>query len=133
MLSISLRWDNPEKTVLIYAFPANWTWQDFYQVKEQADKMLDDVPHNVVLVFDMTQTLAIPTSAISQARSLIDRAHPRGKPIILVGTNLVIRALLGLVSKFNPRTEELILAVTTLEEARSWVAKNRPSSSLPPQ
>lgn len=122
-MTIDLSWDNDERKALLYHFPEQWTWEEFYGVKVEADKILDEVDYNVVLIFDMTSTRSIPSGVLSQARWLIGRAHPRGKPIVLVGTNLVIQAMLNLVNKFNKNAGELIQAVSTLDEARELVHK----------
>jgi tRNA A37 N6-isopentenylltransferase MiaA len=128
-MDIDLSWDNNEHKALLYQFPDQWTWEDFYNVKIKADKLLDDVDYNVVLIFDMTSTRSIPSGVLAQARWLISRAHPRGKPIVLVGTNMVIQAMLNLVNKFNKNAPDLIMAVSTVEQARKFV-QNRDNTLL---
>ncbi len=122
-MAINLSWDDQECKALMYQFPEQWTWEDFYNVKTEADKLLDEVNHNVVLIFDMTTTRSIPSGVLAQARWLISRAHPRGTPIVLVGTNLVIQAMLNLVNKFNLSANDLLKAVATVEEARNYVKR----------
>lgn len=122
-MSINVRWDDEDYRALLYEFPEHWTWEDFYNVKVQADELLDTVDYNVVLIFDMTTTRSVPAGVLAQARWLISRAHPLGKPIVLVGTNLIIQAMLNLVNKFNLSAGDLLKAVATVEEARDYVRR----------
>lgn len=122
-MTIKLSWDNEERTALLYQFPEKWTWDDFYVIKKQADVMLDELDHSAALIFDMSLTRSIPTGVLSQSKKLLDNAHPHGTPIILVGTSLIIQAMLNLVGKFNLRATELILAVNTVDQAREIVRK----------
>jgi hypothetical protein len=119
-MTIELGWDNDLHTALLYQFPQKWTWDEFYSVKVEADALLDQSSHDVVLIFDLTATEGIPSGALMQARTLIRRAHPRGKPIVLVSSNMVIVAMLNLVNRFNMGATDIIKAVATLEEARQF-------------
>lgn len=65
----------------------------------------------------MSATRQIPPGALTQGRNLLKRAHPRGKPIILIGTNRMIEALLSMVNRLNPGAKSLFLAVPSLDAA----------------
>lgn len=120
---IRLRWLDDQQNALVYSFPEQWSWEDFYTVKTEADTWLDSRDHDVVLLFDMTLTLAIPPGALAQSRYLIDKIHPRGKPIILIGKNRMIPPLLSMAARFNPSISQLIRTVPTFEEALKVVAQ----------
>ncbi len=122
-MAIELAWVNDENNALHYQFPPNWTWDDFYRVKAEADALLDDCDHDVVLLFDMADTAKIPAGALTQGRNLLKRAHPRGKPIILIGTNRMIEALLNMVNRLNPGDKNLLLAVPTFDDALKLLAQ----------
>ena len=122
-MAIHLGWLDNQQAALLYAFPEQWSWDDFYAIKIEADTWLDQCNHDVVLLFDMSKTLAIPPGALAQGRYLIGKAHPRGKPIILIGKNRMISALLSMVARFNPNINHLIRTVPTLDEARKVVAQ----------
>ena len=122
-MAIELGWLDDQKAALLYTFPEQWVWDDFYTVKEEADTWLDECSHDVVLLFDMSATRAVPPGALAQGRYLIGKAHPRGKPIILIGKNRMIAALLSMAARFNPNLNHLIRTASTLEEARSFIAR----------
>jgi hypothetical protein len=125
-MTIDLRWLDNQQTALLYTFPEKWTWDDFYAVKAQADVWLDACDHDVVLLFDMSVTRTIPPGALSQGRYLIGKAHPRGKPIILIGGNRMIAALLNMAARFNPNLTHLIRTAPTFDEAHKFVAQPNP-------
>ncbi len=116
-MAIRVSWYNDNRTALLYRFPQEWTWDTFYAVKAEADRLLDAVDYPVVLIFDMTETCAIPSGALFQARTLISRAHPRGKPIMLVSTNAVVEAMYNLVSRLHVGIHDWIKLVATFDEA----------------
>jgi hypothetical protein len=123
-MAIELDWlDENQKGALVYSFPEQWAWQDFYDIKTEADKWLDLCDHDVALLFDMAKTRSIPPGALAQGRYLIGKAHPRGKPIILIGKNRMIGALLNMATRFNPNIGSLIRTASTLDEAREVVTK----------
>jgi hypothetical protein len=122
-MTIGLDWLDDQKSALVYGFPETWAWQDFYTVKTEADTWLDQCEGEVALLFDMSKTLAIPPGALAQGRYLIGKAHPRGKPIILIGKNRMIAALLSMATRFNPNIGSLIRTASTLDEARAIITK----------
>lgn len=121
-MTIKLEWLDEQKSALVYQFPERWAWDDFYAVKTEADQWLDTCEWDVALLFEMSETRAIPPGALAQSRYLIGKTHPRGKPIILIGRNRMIEALLKMASRFSPNIGSLIRTASTLDEAREFVA-----------
>lgn len=122
-MSIKLSWLDDQQAALLYAFPEQWSWEDFYTVKAEADKWLDQCSHDVVLLFDLSKSRTIPPGALAQSRYFVSRAHPRGKPIILIGRNHMISSLLNMAARFNPNISKLICTAPTFEEARKVIAQ----------
>ncbi len=121
-MPVNVSWYNEQKTALHYAFSPDWTWDDFYTVKPQADAMIGETAHDVALILDLTESrLGLPTSTLTNIRALLASAHPREKPIILVGSNPLIRTIVLLVGRiFKPLKPLLLFA--TMEETRAFIS-----------
>jgi hypothetical protein len=122
-MSIKLSWLDDQQAALLYVFPEQWSWEDFYNVKVEADKWLDQCSHDVVLLFDMSKSRSIPPGALARSRYLVSKAHPRGKPIVLIGENHLIASLLNMAARFHPNIRRLICTAPTLEEAQKVIAQ----------
>ncbi len=122
-MAITLHWLDDQKTALVYRFPEKWAWEDFHAVKLDADRWLDECDHDVVLLFDMSMTLTVPPGVLAQGRYLVSKAHPRGKPVILISKNRMIGALLSMAARFDPNISKLIRTAPTPEEAHKVVAQ----------
>lgn len=122
-MAIKLSWYKDDHAALLYTFPTHWTWQDFYDVKQEADLLLDALDDDLPLILDLRRSNGLPTGAINQGNRLVTARHPRGKPIILVGMNPIIRAMLSLVNQVNPLAETLLLAVSTMDEADEYLRR----------
>src|SRR5689334_8333352 len=80
-------WDNDEKTIIRMEVSGRWTWDEMYQASESGFAMLDSVAHTVYPILDFSQSLGMPPNAITHARNMMGRQHPRTGMTVFVGAN----------------------------------------------
>jgi len=124
-MAIEIQWWNDTKRVLLYTFPKQWTWDDFYQCKLKADAMLeavDEHDHDIVLLFDMRESGPLPSNVFGLSRNVFRRAHPRGKPIIGVTGSRTVSGVVDMVRRFLPENEtERFQMVHSIDEAADLI------------
>jgi hypothetical protein len=86
-MSIIVEWDNSEKTVLHFVFKNRWSPEEFFQVVEQSNQMVDQVEHDIGIIIDMRESGFLPSSLMPDLRSMSARSHARMRKIVLVTSN----------------------------------------------
>jgi hypothetical protein len=125
LVKIDVGWRDEDKRVLLYTFPEQWLWVDFFQCKEIADAMLDAVDeHNrsIILLFDMRASGPLPSNSFEIARNVFRTAHPRGRPLIGVVENQTITMMVNMVRRFLPERErERLMLFTSMATADAFI------------
>lgn len=125
-MPITLEWDNPEKTIIHMKVEGRWTWDEMYQSSIDGYKMLDSVPHRVCSLLDFTQAQGIPSNAITHARNMMNKQHPRTGLTVMVGVSPLFLNLWRVfvrVYMLFAREQDFTFA-GSLEEARTIIAED---------
>ncbi len=134
-MPINLEWDNPDKTVLRMDVIGRWTWDEMYQASHEGYKMLDAVPHRVCSLIDFSASQGIPSNAITHARNMMGKQHPRTGLTVMVGVSPLFlslwRVFVRVYALFS-REQDFTFA-GSLEEARAILAEdiNHLANTLP--
>ena len=124
-MPVTIEWDNPEKTIVRMEMIGNWTWDEARAGADKGYAMLNSVTYEVGTIIDFSQGSGLPASALSNARSMIQRRHPRTGLTVFVGANAVFMALWNVFSKvYNlfARKQNSVFA-PSVEAARGILAK----------
>ncbi|MBN2305085.1 MAG: hypothetical protein JXQ72_11435 [Anaerolineae bacterium] len=124
-MSISVAWDNSEKTAIRYDFDPMWTWQDFVAATQEDDALFDSVDHTVHLVLNMQQIKTFPSNPLQHLKRLSGHLNPQLGLIVCVGNNAWATKVLEIFYKvYGQRAEGLtgVESVHTLDEARQIIA-----------
>lgn len=129
---IVVEWANTEKNIVIWRFPSQWSWDDFYAAKKEVDIMIDGVEGIVDSIFLTSKEQKIPSGAIAHLKNIITQRHERHEMIILVGSKMFLSALLNLILKFVPSVQTQLHYVITDAEAYAIIeeAQQRRINSL---
>ena len=124
-MPVTIEWDNPEKTIVRMEMIGNWTWDEARAGADKGYVMLDSVDYEVGTIIDFSQGTSLPPSALANARSMIQRRHPRTGLTVFVGANAVFLSLWSVFSKVYSlfaRKQNSVFA-GTVEEARTLLSK----------
>lgn len=119
-MGITVEWDNPEKTVLVFTNSGDQSWEEFFAGVKKVNEMIRSVPHDVALIIDGRDLKSIPPSAMTHFRNALD-SLPSTTRVIGVVNSPFIRAIGNIMQKI---TKIGMLSVSTIEEARALAYKH---------
>ncbi len=129
-MSVTVQWDNAEKTIIYQTFDGRWTWPDFHAVWDEVTTMAKGIDHPIDFIVDMRRSHLIPDQVFRQMRRVgSDTLDARIGLNVIVGANTFVQTFWSLFCRIYgdaARTFKVDFA-TTPEEAREIIAKNRPA------
>jgi hypothetical protein len=130
-MSIDVRWENDEHTLVLWTFPPQWTWEDFFKAKEVSDGMVRDLPYVVDIIGNLTRSSVLPKGAIGTYSSSTKSSPKNTGIIVLVGTNAFVKLMVGTFSKLIPFgvPGASFLFADTVEGAKDLIAARRTVSA----
>jgi hypothetical protein len=115
-MSISVIWDNEEKTALRFQ-RSQWEWTQFHEAFQEARAMLDTVEHGVDVIVDLTNAKLGASNLLSHTRTLAElQQHPAVGTVIVVGADTFAQALYHSANAGRPKAE-LFQFAQTLDQA----------------
>lgn len=123
-MTISVIWDNPEKTTIRFIFEGKWKLDDLYPVLDEHSTMMSSIDHIVDAIVDMRASPVIPSNVLS-IRSRQERKRPQNNGIsVVVGGGAFVKTIALMYQKLVSTNMSMNFA-DTLEEAREIIEKNR--------
>ena len=119
---IEVTWANAEKNIVLWKFPSQWMWHDFFAALKDADAMIDGVEGIVDSIFLTPQDQVIPQGGIRNFKLILARRHARHGLIILVDAQTLLVSLLGIVLKLIPNARPQMHFVQSEAEAYALIA-----------
>lgn len=117
-MSITVNWDNDDKTVIRYDFADQWDWADFRAATVEAFALTRSVSHRVDSISNFHPGANLPPDALFQFSRIMKVAPPNRGTTVIVGGTMFINNLVTIFSKiYKPLGKKLLIA-STLDEAR---------------
>lgn len=121
-MSISILWDNEEKSIVRFVYTGRWTWEDFYVQIDAANAMMDTVDSPCVSIIDMRASNYLPKGAAVHIRNVIRRSmsHNNSGISVFLQADVIVQVMIEVLRKSYPdilKNTEWIYA-KTLDEAR---------------
>lgn len=100
-MGINISWFNEDQTALQISIVGDWTWDEYWAIRSQyLHPLLDTAGSDVTLIYDLTQTVHLPSHALSAILQMIETCHPRVAPdVFVVGAPFHMRTLLAVVGR----------------------------------
>jgi hypothetical protein len=128
-MPITVEWVNPERTVLLYRFVDNWTWEDYHAANHLTREMLESVHHAVDLICDFCDSTAIPPRVLTNiGRSLRQRRPANINQIIAVGITGLLRNLADVLCTLYPAATQAVIHAHTLDHAYRLLSASKGQS-----
>lgn len=110
-MSIRVRWHTEFSHVVCFDFPALWQWDDLRAAQQQLHRMLEHVPHDVVLVFSGDdERMLVPGRFLTEGLLLLKNSHPMTAGIIIVTRNPMIKAVVRVYQYAHRGRPQITLA-----------------------
>jgi hypothetical protein len=119
-MSVTVGWDNPEKTILLKVFISPWTWQELSEALATLEHEHCALQHQVVWLHDYSKTRFIPLGGLVHAQRMVRQLYPNTcRTIVVAGANRPVQSLGKVLVTLaaNPFGVNA-LSVATLEEGR---------------
>jgi len=131
-MPVQLDWENEAHTIVHMEFIGRWTWDEAYEGSKLGYTLLESVDHVVYVIIDMSRSTGVPLLALTHARNMIAKRHPRTGMTVFIGANELFLTLWRIFSTAYPQaahTQEFTFA-RDLDEAQQFF-KAHSSSTIP--
>jgi hypothetical protein len=128
-MSITVQWDNNDKTVIRYDFTGYWTWTEFRQRAQEAFAMTRSVEYRVDTISNFLPGTHIPRDAFIHFQRIMTEAPKNRGVNVIVGASPFIRTLVTIFSRFYAQLGKRLILSDSLEAARHILDKQRGQSS----
>ena len=121
-MSITIVWDNDDKTILRYDFSEEWKWSDVETVTQISLSFLDTVTESVSIIINLDKNNRTPSGGLTYAKELFAPSHTNySGNAVVIGDDKVLQTLVSILTKAYPNTMEQITIrfVDTLDDART--------------
>lgn len=109
-MAIRSYWYDEGQTIYITEVEGVWTMDDFYRFYEETEKLIKTIPHDVVLISDMSRSGKAPAQLLSAGRFLSKRRIPTVRMTITVGVSKFGQMLVQVMAKAYPTIRRGVLA-----------------------
>lgn len=124
-MPIDVSWDNPDHTIMRFAFVNPWTWDILRVANQQAFELAERVPHRYVSVMDFQAARIVPSGSFFARGKEVTAVKPTNAhpTIIVVGASSVFQSLANTFVKLYGRRMGMdAIFLSTLAEARRKAA-----------
>ena len=122
-MTITVQWDNDDKTVIRYDFTGYWNWAEFRKQAQTAFAMTRSVEHQVDTISNFLPGTHIPKDAFIHFRRVMTDAPPNRGVNVIVGASQFIRALVTIFSRIYTQLGKRLMLADSLEAARDILNK----------
>ncbi len=122
-MSITVQWDNPQKTVLNYTFSRGWTWEEYQAAIHEAVEMVDDLNYTVNMIIDLSNSSLLPSNLLFNVRNSMQRSPKPYDLAVIVTTNRFVESIIDVLKTVYPQLGAKHPCVKNLEEARKMLAE----------
>ena len=127
-MSITVNWDNDDKTVIRYDFADKWDWADFRAATVEAFALTRSVPHRVDSISNFHLGANLPPDALFQFSRIMKVAPSNRGTTVIVGGTTFINNLVSIFSKIYKPLGKRLLIASTLDEARTKLSEPAPAA-----
>jgi hypothetical protein len=122
-MGIDVQWYKSSDRVILMDFQDDFSWDEFYDAKLQADALMDTVDHPCALVLWFPARVPPLSNALSNGRSMLSRRHPRSERFIIVSESSFVRSLGTVLGQIVGPRAKLVEVTATLDEAELRLMK----------
>ena len=124
-MPVTVDWYDETRTILHYRFETPWTWSEYHAAIQAAWELAESVDHPTDTITDMRHSRVMPDNLFRNIRQTMVEIPESTQTVVLVGTNMLMEALLGILRRLYPRQMGKFFTTETVEEARALIAERR--------
>ncbi|MBL8155000.1 MAG: hypothetical protein JNM70_12525 [Anaerolineae bacterium] len=134
-MGIDLYWDDEAQTVLLLEINGPWRWEELRRTLATVHKLTAQADPEVGALIDVRKGLFLSAGTLfsadglANARSLLTLGTDEPGPVVVVGTNPLVRSVYEAFAKLDGAMRSRVRFADTLDEARevmaAWLAERR--------
>lgn len=121
-MSVSIFWDNSQKTVLICELTGEMTVRDYYTIIDASFSMIDQLNQRVDLIIDRRAVTRNPSTVAAVLRYGEQNMPGNLNKIVIVGATWFTHTIVDLGRILTPRLMHEIHFAETVDEAQRQLA-----------
>ena len=118
-MGVRVEWYAGSDRVILMDFQENFSWDEFYGAKLEAEALIDTVEHTCALILRFPARVPPLTNALSNGRSMLSRRHSRAEQFIIVSESGFVRSLGMVLAQIAAPRARLVEVTSTLEGAET--------------
>ena len=131
-MPVSIRWYDPEKTIILYDVSGRWTWAEFFEAYDEAIKMINTsnhaVIHGIINTLPDVPLAYMPANTISGFMNAVRRLPSKSGIGVLVNPgSKLLQAMHDTVSRLYPPYGRRVALVDTFEAALERIRQHTES------
>jgi hypothetical protein len=131
-MPITIAWDNPQQTVVLFTYQRPWTWAEFDAAVEQTLTFASAVDHRVDVIFDLRKGGFPPPDALWRFKDAAEISHPNVGQYVYVAPSMLTNFVKNVIQILNRayggfgnfRVPDIVFT-KSLEEARAFLDQQR--------
>ncbi|NWF69552.1 MAG: hypothetical protein HXY40_10740 [Chloroflexi bacterium] len=130
-MAVTIRWDNPQKTIMIYELIGKWTWEEFYAAFESARAMIEALPHIVDFICCVEAApgpLYLPPNTLLHIRGVYANSLPNAGITVVVGGDDLARSIFNILTRISPQIAQRFKLAASIEQAHLLLQQQRAAS-----
>jgi hypothetical protein len=131
-MPITVAWDDPQQTALLFTYERPWTWGEFDAAVEQILTFASVVDHKVDVIFDLRKGGFPPRDAVQRFKAAAEITHPNMGQYVYVAPSMLTNFVKNVIQILNRayggfgnfRVPDIVFT-KSLEEARAFLIQRR--------
>lgn len=120
-MPVAIAWESEQKRILHYRLDNEWTWDELFAAKKQANEMMDMVSHKLGIIIEAPSQPSLPPNIIVNARNALRSAHPNTVVIVIIAVHPLIRTMFYTTRALGRFANFRVELASTLDEARAII------------
>ena len=121
-MGILIHWDDNNR-IVHYQLDSDWTWDEFFDAKKQANEMMDTVSHKLGVIIEAPPKPSLPPNLIVNARNALRSTHRNTIMIVIVAAHPLVRTMFHTTRALGRLANFRVELAYTLDEARAVITK----------
>jgi hypothetical protein len=129
-MPITVEWDNPQQTAILFTYQRPWTWKEFDTAVEQTLALIKAANQRVDVIFDLRKGGFPPRDAVWRFKDAAEITHPNLGQYVYVAPSMLVYFVKNVIQIINRAYGGFggfkvppIEFIKTLEEARAFLAQ----------
>ena len=125
-MPVEFLWHDEEEAIAICTMSGEWTWDEFFEARTAfRDHHHIGERDRVDLIWEVAHKATMPANFIPVMQSAVASASKNWAITVVVDPGLLLKSLLGVVTRTHPETKERFPIAETYQEAIEIIERHR--------